>query len=52
MTKDLDNFRIIVYEVGTILFIFQLWASAWHKKKIIIYINNKMAVAGLEDLML
>lgn len=52
MAKDPDDSNINVHEVEAILLAFQLWAPAWHRKKVIIHTDSKMAVAGLENLTL
>lgn len=49
IAKDQNDPSINVHEVEIILLVFQLWASVWYRKKVLIHIDNTMAVAGLED---
>lgn len=52
MAKNSDNFHINIYKFETILFVFQILAHIWHKKKVIIYKGNKIKALDLENLKL
>lgn len=49
MAKDPDDPSINVHEVEAIILAFQLWAPAWHRKKVIIYTDSTTAASGLEN---
>lgn len=49
MSKSPDNPSINVYEVGTTLLAFQLWAPSRRRKKVIVHIDSTKATSGLGD---
>lgn len=49
MAKDPDDPSINVQNIEAILLAFQLWAPAWHRKKLIVYTDSTTAASDLED---